>query len=496
MAADFIKASRRRIPANVSHVTKTLTEADFEAYLVGGCVRDLLRNTKPKDWDITTNARPEEIAGLFEHTFYENDFGTVSVVNDDTDDDTLKVIEVTPYRIEGQYSDNRRPDEVTFSDTLEDDLKRRDFTINAIAYDPQKDKYVDPFEGQKDIKDRIIRTVGDPEERFGEDALRMLRAVRIQAELGFDIETYTRQAVQKHCRSLESIANERIKEEFKRIILSPHPKNAMEELRALNLLPYVLPELEKTFHVTQNQAHSYDVWTHLLHSVQHAADKEWPLKVRLAALLHDIGKPQTKEWDHKKRDWSFHGHEVVGAKIAGKVLKRLTFSKEVVSHVTTLIRWHMFFSDPEEISLSAVRRMVRNVGKENVWDLMNLRICDRIGTGRPKEEPYRFRKYQSMIEEALRSPVNVQNLAIDGNDLMNELGMEPGPNIGNILTILLEEVLDDPERNTRDTLLNRAHEILRLSDDEIKDRAEKGRQRQKKEDEEQLRKIRNKYGVK
>lgn len=496
MTADFINASRTEVPEEVTRVTKALKDAGYEAYLVGGCVRDMLRNAKPKDWDVTTNATPEEITGLFEHYFYENRFGTVSVVNEDTQDETVRVIEVTPYRIEGEYSDNRRPDDVSFSDNLEDDLARRDFTINAIAHDPEGQKYVDPYDGQKDLKDKTITTVGDPEQRFGEDALRMLRAVRIQAELDFEIETKTRQAIQKHHAALGSIAVERIRDEFERIIMSPAPQNALMELRELELLSYIIPELQETFHVKQNQAHSYDVWEHLIYSIQHAADKEWSLKIRLAALLHDIGKPATKQWDEKKRDWSFHGHEVVGAKIAEKALKRLVFSKELVSHVTTLIRWHMFFSDPEEITLSAVRRMVRNVGEENVWDLINLRICDRIGTGRPKEEPYRLRKYESMIEEALRSPVTVQNLAVDGNDLMQEIGLEPGPKIGLILHALLEEVLDEPENNERDHLLGRARELMQLSDEELKKRGEQGKQKLKEEDEKQLKEIRRKYGVK
>lgn len=495
-SADFIQASRPQVPDEVTRVTQALHEAGFEAYLVGGCVRDMLRNKKPKDWDVTTNATPDAITGLFEHSFYENRFGTVSVVNDDTDDETLRIIEVTPYRTEGQYSDNRRPDTVQFSDSLDDDLARRDFSINAIAYDVKKDTYYDPYSGKADIKDKTIRTVGDAEDRFAEDALRMMRAVRLQAELGFSLESQTRQATQKHSGALESIAVERIRDEFERIIRSSNPKDSLEDMRTLGLLPYVLPELEETFHVEQNQAHSYDVWTHLLHSVQHAADKEWSLTIRLTALLHDIGKPATKEWDHKKGDWSFHGHEVVGAKIAEKALKRLTFSKDLVSRVTTLIRWHMFFSDPDEITLSAVRRMVRNVGKDHVWDLINVRICDRVGTGRPKEQPYRLRKYQAMIEEALRSPVTVQNLAIDGTDLMDELNIQPGPKIGLILHALLEEVLEDPEQNKRDTLLARAQDLLQLPDEELREKGENGKQKQQEEDEKQLKKIRRKYGVK
>ena len=496
MTADFIKASRYRVPDEVTRVTKTLKEAGFEAYLVGGCVRDILRNECPKDWDITTNARPEEIEAAFEHTFYENDFGTVSVVNDETRDESLKVIEVTPYRTEGKYTDKRRPDEVAFSDSLDKDLERRDFTINAIAYNAEKDSYYDPYSGRNDIKDKIIRAVGDPSDRFDEDALRILRAIRLQAELGFEIEDQMKQAIKEHAENLKHIAAERIREEFERILLSAEPKYALEICADLGITKHIIPELEEMFHVKQNQAHSFDVWEHSLRALQHAADKEWPLYIRIAALLHDIGKPRTKRWDESKNDWSFHGHEVVGTKMAAKALKRLTFGKDPVSRVTTLIRWHMFFSDPDEITLSAVRRMVRNVGKENVWDLIDLRICDRIGTGRPKEEPYRLRKYESMIEEAMRDPVTVQALAIDGSSLMQQLQLDPGPIIGDILHALLEEVLEDPDRNTRNYLLKRATELKDLPTDELKKLGEHGKQAREAEEERQLGEIRRKYRVK
>ncbi|MEX1028409.1 MAG: HD domain-containing protein, partial [Candidatus Paceibacterota bacterium] len=214
------------------------------------------------------------------------------------------------------------------------------------------------------------------------------------------------------------------------------------------------------------------------------------------ALFHDIGKPATKRMDHKKNDWSFHGHEVVGAKITKKTLERLCFSKEFVSRVTTLVRWHMFFSDPEQITLSAVRRLVSHIGKENIEEIVNLRICDRIGTGRPKERPYRLRKYQSMIEEAMRDPVSVKSLALDGNTLMSELGMQPGPKIGYILHALLEEVLDDPSRNTKEHLTERAKGLLELTEEDLKKLGEKGKEKLEEEDEKVLEEIRKKYWVK
>ena len=219
-------------------------------------------------------------------------------------------------------------------------------------------------------------------------------------------------------------------------------------LKKLGILKYVIPELEEGIGCAQNQAHSFDVFEHLLRSLQHAADKEWSLDVRLAGLLHDVGKPATRQWSDEKKDWTFYGHDVVSARMAKKILTKLKFPKETIEKVTTLVRSHMFFSDPDVITLSAVRRLIARVGQENITELVNLRVCDRIGTGRPKEHPFRLRKYMSMIDEALRDPVTVGMLKIDGSKLI-ELGEKPSPRIGWILHALLEEVLDDPTKEYR-----------------------------------------------
>jgi putative nucleotidyltransferase with HDIG domain len=422
-------------------------------------VRDLLLGRKPHDWDVATNAAPERIQEVFEKTFYTNEFGTVGVVNEHAEDETLKVVEVTPYRLEGRYSDARRPDSVIFSQKIEDDLKRRDFTINAFAYSPRLGDLLDLYGGVGDLEGRLLRAVGDPKERLGEDALRILRAVRIATELGFAIEERTRQAIKAQAVQLQHISKERVRDEVVRIVLSQAPMEAFRDAHALGLLPYMLPELQHTIGVEQNQAHKYDVFEHLLRSLQHAAHKGWGLEVRLAALLHDIGKPKSRRWSEEKEDWTFHGHEVVGARIAKKALETLKFSRETIDRVVTLVRWHMFFSDPEKVSLSAVRRVVANVGREHIWDLINLRICDRIGTGRPKEQPFRLRKYQAMIEQALRDPISVQMLGLNGGGVMEVTGEKPGPRIGWILHALLEEVLDDPAKNTREYLSSRAHDL-------------------------------------
>ena len=485
------------IPPEVLSVATALKEKGYESFLVGGCVRDLLLGKTPKDWDITTSAKPEEIQAVFgeEDTFYENDFGTVGVKTG-SEDPRLAVVEVTPYRIEGKYSDARRPDEITFADTLEEDLARRDFTINAIALGAVTSEIRDPHDGQSDIKAKRIKTVGEPAARFGEDALRMLRAVRLAAELDFAIEAETAAGIAKHAQQLEKISRERIRDEFVRIIESAQPMQALFVAQKLGLLRYIVPELEEGIGNEQNQAHSFDVFEHSLRCLQHAADKDYPLEVRLAALLHDVGKPKSRRWSDEKKDWTFYGHEVIGARMARKIMRNLRFSSEMTEKVVTLVRWHMFFSDPEKITLSAVRRIIRNVEQENIWDLLNVRICDRIGTGRPKEQPFRLRKYISMVEEALRDPISVGMLKIDGSRLMEISGEKPGPRLGWTLHALLEEVLDDPKLNTQEYMEKRALELLKLSDSELKALGEKGKGRREEEDDAAVAELRKKYHVK
>lgn len=481
------------VPKDILEVYGTLRKAGYEAYLVGGCVRDLFIAREPKDWDITTNARPEQIQALFEETFYENEYGTVGVVTT-SDDPRLKVVEITPYRIEGKYSNARHPDDVKFSDNLSDDLKRRDFTINALAYAPDTETLVDEHEGKEDIARRLIATVGKAEERFKEDALRMLRAVRISAELDFAIETKTAEAIAANAPFLEKISRERVRDEFVRITLSPRPMQALYVSQKLGILKYIIPELEEGIGCAQNQAHAFDVFEHLLRALQAAADKGWSLEVRLAALLHDVGKPATRRWSDEKKDWTFHGHEVVSARMAKKILGDLRISKEMIDKVEGLIRTHMFFSDPDTVTLSAVRRTIRKVGPENIKDLLNLRICDRIGTGRPKEQPFRLRKYMSMVDEALRDPVSVAMLKIDGTRLI-EMGEKPGPRIGWILHALLEEVLDDPKKNTESYLGKQTKEFSGLSDDELKKLGEEGKDRRAEEDDAAIQELRKKHHV-
>ncbi|MFW0871320.1 MAG: CCA tRNA nucleotidyltransferase [Patescibacteria group bacterium] len=502
------------VPKEIHECTQALQSAGYEAYIVGGCVRDLLLNRIPEDWDITTNATPEEIQKIFEHTFYENQYGTVGVVNDqialeieelkqkDVSYETiqalekLKVVEITPYRREGKYSDSRRPDEVSFATTLDEDLERRDFSINALAYNPASGKLIDLYGGVQDLQAKIIRTVGDPQDRFNEDALRLLRAVRFATTLGFSVSHETSQAVEKFHMKLHNVSWERIRDEFTKILMSDSPRDGIELLREHKLLDVICPELLDAVGIEQNGSHIYDVYEHLLRTLEHAADKKWDLDIRLAALFHDISKPETRRWSKEKNDYTFYGHEVVGAKKTKRILERFRYPSELVSRVTLLVRWHMFFSDPDEISLSAVRRIIRNVGGgERVWDLIKLRICDRIGMGRPKEQPYRLRQYEAMMEEAMRSPVSVQDLKISGDDIMELFHMKPGKRIGWLLHACMRETLHMPENNNYDWLVKHVTQLNKLSDEELERLHWEGKEAIDTAEEAELAQIRKKYKV-
>ena len=514
-----IQINKDQVPSYVIHVTQTLEKAGFEAFVVGGCVRDLILGRIPKDWDVTTNATPEEIIPLFDKTVYENKFGTVAVVfenyneesanndnlvsretknNNVTYETNTYIVEVTPYRTETQYSDNRHPDEVVFSKNIEEDLMRRDFTVNAMAYSISKDSLIDLYNGQNDLKDKILRTVGVPDDRFGEDALRMLRAVRFAVQLGFGVSYETANSIQSKADLIKNVSCERIRDEFEKIILSPEPAVGIGMLQKFGLLKHFIPELEEGIKCEQKGEHIYDVYEHLLHALQHAADKNWSLEIRLAALFHDIGKPRTRRWDDTKAGgkgkYTFFGHEVVGARMTAKIMERLKFPKRTTDLVVSLVRQHMFFSDTETISLSAVRRVVAKVGKENIWTLMNIRECDRVGM-KKKEAPYRLRKYHAMIEEVLRDPISVGQLVVDGNTLMNELHMKPGPRMGWMLHALLEEVLDDPSKNARDYLDKKVGELDKLSDKELRDLGEKAKKTKEDLDDEQVAQLHMKHGV-
>lgn len=495
------------IPVDVIEVLSVLKKAGYEAWIVGGCVRDLILGRTPKDWDVTTNALPDTIVSLFPKTVYENAFGTVAVVFEHATEGKEGekkehfIVEVTPYRTEGKYTDFRHPDEVHFTQNLSNDLKRRDFTVNAMAFDPLENdngRLVDEFNGMSDIKDRVLKTVGRPEDRFTEDALRMMRAIRFSTQLGFTIEHNTLTAISTHKDLIKEISQERIKDEFEKIIMSPDPVMGIGLMQKLGLLTHIIPELEEGVGCEQKGEHIYDVFEHVLHALGHAGEKNWPLHIRLAALFHDIGKPRTRRWDGTKAGgagkYTFYGHEVVGAKMAQKIMERMKFPKDLTEIVVKLVRYHMFFSDTEAITLSAVRRTIVNIGRENIWELMEVRECDRVGM-KKKEASYRLRKYHAMIEEALRAPTSVGMLKINGEVLIKELGIKPGPRMGWILHALLDECLEDDTKNSVEYLKSRTLELNTLEDNELKTLGEKGKEKKEEVEEGELKEIRKKHKV-
>ncbi len=489
-----MKIQSSDIPAEVQKVAETLEKAGFEAYMVGGCTRDLLLGKMPKDWDFTTNANPEEIQEIFPEHYANNDFGTIGVKTD-SEDPSLHVIEVTPYRSEGEYSDARRPDEVTFSVSLEEDLKRRDFTVNALAYRVTTGDLVDLFGGQEDLAAKRLTTVGNPEERFAEDALRMLRAVRLAAELDFVIESATMAAIEKHSAEIKRISIERVAAEFLRTINSPTPMQGIVFMEKLGLLEHFIPELLVGIGVEQGGIHQYDVYEHNLRTMQAAADKNHSLAMRLAGLFHDIAKPQTRRTGGKNKQYTFFGHEVVGARMTMEILVRMKLPRELIDEVTSLVRWHMFFSDPDEITLSAVRRTIVRIGEDHIDDLLNLRVCDRIGMGRPKEQPFRFRKYKAMVDEALRDPISVKMLKTNGDRIMELSGEKPSRKLGFVLHALLEEALEEPSKNTSEYMDNRALELLKLPGNELQTLAEAGKKKQAEEEAKALKDIAREHKV-
>ena len=478
------------LPKEVKEIIKALEGAGFEAYAVGGCVRDFILGREPSDWDITTNAKPEEIQKIFAHSVYENDFGTVAI-NTESKNENLKIIEITTYRLEEKYSDKRHPDEVKFTKKLEDDLARRDFTINAIAYDGKK--FIDPFGGQEDLKNKIIRAVGEPEKRFNEDALRLMRAARFAVQLNFDIEKKTAEAIKNNGNDIVAISKERIRDELIKIIQTENAKSGIEMLREFGLLKHVLPEVEEGFGVGQNKHHIYTVWEHNLLALDWAVKHGYKLENRMASLLHDVGKPKTKHGNGL--DSTFYNHEVVGARMTAKILERLKFPKKFIEKVVLLVRYHLFYYNVEEVSESSVRRLVKNVGPENMDDLLEVRIADRKGSGVPKAEPYKLRHLRAIIEKVSRDPISVKMLKINGDDLMKELKMKPGPKMGYILNILLDEVLDEPKNNKQEYLVKRAEELNKESIEKLEKMFKMAQAKTQEVAEEEFKSIKSKFKV-
>jgi len=508
-----------KIPVNLLKIIHELETEKFEVFVVGGAVRDLLLEKQPKDWDLATNAKPEDLLKIFPEAKYKNDFGTVLFPEKYLEEKINKkqkgFFEITTYRKESRYQDKRRPDQVIFTEKLEDDLKRRDFTINALAMgiltvdkllkraQKQESKeieigmddfeIIDEFEGREDLINKVIKTVGLADNRIGEDALRMMRAVRFMVQLGFEIETKTLQAIKQNAQNLKYISQERIRDEFQKIILSNTPTRGVEMLVKTGLMKWIIPEIAKTIEVKQNYHHlqgPYNtVYKHLMASLDKCPSKK--LEVRLAAFLHDIGKPETKEGSGYSS--SFHNHEYAGARITKKIMERLKFPRETINKTVLLVKNHMFYYNVDEVGEAGVRKVIRKVGLKNISDLIDVRIADRLGSGVAKAIPYKLRHFKYMVEKVSTDPISVKQLKINGKNLMDELKIKPGPQIGSILEILLAEVIEDPDLNNKQDLLKRA---LNLSQKNLVERKKTAKSKIKKIKEKEEERTKKRYCLK
>lgn len=450
-----------KIPPYIREITEKFNKNNFKIYLVGGCVRDLLLNKKVKDWDLTTNATPSEMLKLYPNAFYNNDYGTVGIPLGYSETEHPEVVEITTFRTETNYSDKRRPDNIAWGKTVNEDLERRDFTINAIAATLEAGKskneieIIDPFGGQDDLNNKLVRAVGNADERFNEDALRLMRAIRFASQLGFSIEEQTLDALTKNAKHLTHIAKERVRDELLKTIASDFPYEGVLLLTNTGLLEYIIPELLEGMGVSQarpGRHHTEDVFTHNLLSLKFCPSAD-PI-VRFAALIHDIGKPRVKSKDEHGLV-IFYNHEVMGSRLAYEICERLRFSKKDRHKVVNLIRWHMFTVD-ENITDAAVRRFIRRIGVENIKDMIDLRIGDRLGGGTQTAESWRLKLFKKRLEEQLAPlPFSINDLAIDGNDVMEVLNIPPSKRVGEILQMLFEEIDEDLSKNTKDYLLER-----------------------------------------
>ncbi|HWH23525.1 MAG TPA: HD domain-containing protein [Candidatus Limnocylindria bacterium] len=438
-----------RVPSEVMAILDRLAAAGHAAYLVGGGVRDALLGRGETDWDVATDARPERILELFPAARYENRFGTVSV----------GAAEVTTFRRDHLYADHRRPDSVTFTDDLAEDLARRDFTVNAIAWGRPAGGsaagWADPTGGLADLAARRLRAIGDPARRFDEDALRLLRAARLAAQLDFEIEPRTLSAMRTGGPLAAHLSGERIGMELRKMLAAKPPSRGFAILAQTAVLEHVLPELAAQLGVPQTKASGGDLWQHCLATLDGAASVEpGNQRLLLAALLHDIGKPSTAA------DGRFIGHDTEGALLAEALLIRLGLPRRLADEVATLVRQHMF-SYESRWSDAAVRRFVRRIGRELVDDLLRLRQADNIGSGLPADAGNLDELRQRVADQlAAGVPLSLAELAIDGNVLIGELGIEPGPRVGWLLERLLEQVVADPARNTPGRLLADARALL------------------------------------
>jgi len=459
------------LPGFVLQIIQIFEKNNFEIYIVGGVVRDLLTSKPTEDWDFATNATPEQMLEILPtEAFYDNAFGTVMLPLEHL----LTPVDITTYRTEHGYTDKRRPDKVVWGSALTEDLMRRDFTINSLAIKVKlpetfqgsltdenlymvEIEITDEYNGQKDLINKIIRAVGDPNARFSEDALRMMRAVRIASQLGFSIEPDTLDAIKSNASQIQKIAKERVRDELFKILLSPKPDKGILMLRESGLLQEILPELEKTFDVEQKSPgrhHIDDVGTHLIKSLKEVRSED-PI-VRFATLIHDIGKPQTfKILD--SGTITFYNHEIVGGRITKQIAERLKLSKKQKDKLWRLVRYHQFTVNEQQTD-AAIRRFIRHVTPELIDDMLELRRADRIGSG-ATETSWRTEEFKKKLVEVQKQPFTVHDLKIDGNDVMRELNLKPGREVGEILTKLYKDVIAKKVENEKGALMERLKEL-------------------------------------
>ncbi len=443
------------IPDESKKIIEKVSTTGFEIYIVGGAVRDVLMGKNVVDWDYTTNAKPDEITNMFPDSFYDNVFGTVGIPSENG----LKAHEITTFRTERDYKDSRHPEKIEWGKTLDEDLQRRDFTINSMAIKLKQNnetEIIDLYGGQKDINHKIIKAVGDAHTRFQEDALRMMRAIRIASQLGFEIEKNTKIALKDCAPLITKIAYERIRDELLKILSSQFAAEGILLLREVGILEIIMPEMEKTFGVEQkspNRHHIYDVGTHLVMSLKNCESND-PI-VRFATLIHDIGKPSV----FKKLDSgviTFYNHEIVSAKITSKLAQRFRLSKKDGDKLWRLVRYHQFTVDENQTD-SAIRRFIRNVGKDLIEDMITLRVADRLGGG-AHATSWRLEEFRKRIIEVQKEPFSIKDLKINGSDVMNILNLKPGPVVGEILNNLYKEVIDKKIQNTNEDLTKKLKE--------------------------------------
>ncbi len=426
--------------------------------MVGGCVRDTLRGERVNDWDVATTALPEKVQQTFRKVIPTGiDHGTVTVLWKGN------AYEVTTLRGEGAYTDGRRPDSVVFVEDIDRDLARRDFTVNAIAYDPVDGRVADPFDGLVDMRDRVLRAVGDPLERFQEDGLRILRGARFVATLDFELEEATEAAFRDALDTFRKVSPERVRDEWMKAMKANTPSRAFEVMRRTGILEVTYPELLEQVGCEQNQWHVYDVWGHTMRVLDESVGD--PIE-RIAALLHDVAKPRTRAKSDKTRDWTFYHHEKVGADMADRWLRDYRFSNQERELVVGLIRHHLICYTSEWTD-AAVRRFIKRVGTDTVNPLLRLGEADALGKGRNVEEELEsLKELRARIDKAIEegSALTTQDLAIGGNDVIEHLEGGAGPAVGQILRTLLDRVIEDPSLNTRNKLMPMVEELASQSE--------------------------------